>query len=189
VGPYLKQASGEGQAHFNVVCQHLARDGYQIKPIPAMPDFDAIAVRHYQMVDAEAAQVHAEWFAAYSERYEPQTAEMIRRGQAITPFALNQARAARKRLRAELTALMDAYDLDLWISPSAPGPAPEGLGNTGDGTMNAPWTQSGLPALTLPVGQSLAGLPLGLQLAARWHVDEDLLAWSSGLEQSLSDFC
>ena len=84
--------------------------------------------------------------------------------------------------------LMDAYDLDLWISPATRGPAPKGLSNTGNGIMNLPWTQSGLPALNLPAGQSQAGLPLGFQVAGRWYADEDLLAWSIGLEQSLSDF-
>ncbi len=188
VGPYLGQASGEGRAHFDAVCQHLANHGYEIKPVPAMPDFDAIAARHFLILDAEGALVHAEWFAAYGERYEPQTTEMIRRGQAITPVALKEARAGRQQLRAELMTLMDAYDLDLWISPATRGPAPKGLSNTGNGIMNLPWTQSGLPALNLPAGQSQAGLPLGFQVAGRWYADEDLLAWSIDLEQSLSDF-
>ncbi len=186
-GPYLARASNEGRSHFETVCRRLATAGYEVKSVPAMPDFEAIATRHNLMLAAEAAQVHAGWFAAYGERYHPQTAEMIRRGQKISAAALNRAREGRRQLRAELTALMDAYGLDLWLSPAAPGPAPKGLDSTGDPVMNLPWTHSGLPTLTLPAGKNPAGLPLGLQVTARWYADEDLLAWSATLEQVLQE--
>jgi len=88
-------------------------------------------------------------------------------------------------LREELTTLMDAFDLDLWLSPAAPGPAPRGLDYTGDAIMNLPWTHSGLPTLSLPAGKNAAGLPLGLQVTARWYADEVLLAWCVMLAQDL----
>jgi Asp-tRNA(Asn)/Glu-tRNA(Gln) amidotransferase A subunit family amidase len=49
--------------------------------------------------------------------------------------------------------------------------------------MNLPWTQAGLPALSLPAGRDASGLPLGLQLVGNWHKDESLLAWAGALEQ------
>jgi Asp-tRNA(Asn)/Glu-tRNA(Gln) amidotransferase A subunit family amidase len=153
-----------------------------------MPDFEAIAARHNLLLTGEAALVHAEWYAGYSELYRPETAEMIRRGQMISPAALQCARDGREELRAGLVALMDTHDLDVWLSPAAVGPAPGGLGGTGDAIMNLPWSHSGLPALTLPAGKNAAGLPLGLQVAARWYADEELLAWSAGLEEALSRF-
>jgi Asp-tRNA(Asn)/Glu-tRNA(Gln) amidotransferase A subunit family amidase len=82
-------------------------------------------------------------------------------------------------------ALMDAFSVDLWLSPAAPGPAPKGLDAIGDAIMNLPWTHSGLPTLNLPAGNNSAGLPLGLQVTASWYADEQLLAWSAALEQSL----
>jgi Asp-tRNA(Asn)/Glu-tRNA(Gln) amidotransferase A subunit family amidase len=48
--------------------------------------------------------------------------------------------------------------------------------------MNLPWTHSGLPALTLPAGLASNGLPLGVQLAARFGEDERLLAWAERVE-------
>ncbi len=77
---------------------------------------------------------------------------------------------------------MDKHGIDLWISPAAPGPAPEGLESTGDPVMNLPWTHSGLPTLNLPAGSSRSGLPMGLQVAGRWQSDETLLAWAAQLE-------
>jgi Asp-tRNA(Asn)/Glu-tRNA(Gln) amidotransferase A subunit family amidase len=184
-GPYLARTSDEGRVYFDAVCRRLALAGYEVKTVPAMPDFEAIAVRHNLILDAEAARVHANWFETYVERYGPETADMIQRGRKVTAAALSRAREGRLWLRVALTALMDTHGLDLWLSPAAPGPAPKGLDHTGDAIMSLPWTHSGLPALNLPAGKNSAGLPLGLQVAARWYADEDLLAWSRALEQIL----
>lgn len=185
LGPYLDHASQEGQAHFEAVCQHLARLGFDVVSVPAMPDFEAIAARHNLLLRAEAALVHAEWFTDFGAWYHPQTAAMIRDGRHVSASSLSQAREGREQLRSELLALMDGFGLDLWLSPAAPGPAPRGLDYTGDAIMNLPWTHSGLPALNLPAGTNLDGLPLGLQVTARWYADEELLSWGLTLEQAL----
>jgi Asp-tRNA(Asn)/Glu-tRNA(Gln) amidotransferase A subunit family amidase len=178
-GAYLDCATEEGFAHFRSVYERLALAGYEIKPIRAMNDYAEIRERHYLIVAAEAARVHAEWFARYGELYHPKTADLIRRGQSIVDAALAEALRGREKLRSELTALMDQHGIDLWIAPAAPGAAPRGLDSTGDPVMNLPWTHSGLPTLTLPSGVNAAGLPLGLQLAGRWYADEALLAWAN----------
>jgi Asp-tRNA(Asn)/Glu-tRNA(Gln) amidotransferase A subunit family amidase len=184
-GPYLMQASDVGWRHFETVCQKLAEAGFEVKSVPAMPDFDDIAARHNVILEAEAAAVHAEWFEAYRGLFHPQTVEMIRRGQSIPAATLDRARDGCRQLRTELMALMRARGVDLWLSPSTPGPAPKGLASTGDAIMNLPWTHSGLPTLNLPAGRNAAGLPLGLQVTAGWYADEDLLAWGGTLEQIL----
>lgn len=186
-GPFLARASDEGRAHFETVCQRLAASGYEVRSVPAMPDFEAIVARHNTLLNAEAALVHAQWFAAYAQCYHPETANMIRRGLAVTASALVGARDGCQQLRTELMSLMDANSLDLWLSPAAPGSAPKGLAYTGDAIMNLPWTHSGLPTITLPAGTNPAGLPLGLQVTARWYADEALLGWSLALEQALLD--
>ncbi len=177
-GPYLAHASEKGLTHFRGVRERLTAAGYEIVSVPAMLDFDEIHARHNLIVAAEAARVHAEWFARYRELYHSQTAELIERGQTVSDDALTRALAGREILRNELMALMDANGIDVWISPAAPGPAPEGLDSTGDPVMNVPWTHSGLPTLSLPFGTNTAGLPMGLQVAARWRADEALLAWA-----------
>jgi Asp-tRNA(Asn)/Glu-tRNA(Gln) amidotransferase A subunit family amidase len=177
-GPYLEKASEEGLAHFREVCARLAAAGYEIVPVSALEDFDAIAERHRQVFAAEAARVHADWFARFGELYERRTAELIRKGQEITDGELARDLTGREALRGELTSRMDAEGIDLWLSPSAPGAAPRGLDSTGDPVMNIPWTHAGLPALGLPAGRNAAGLPLGLQLAGRFGADEDVLAWA-----------
>jgi Asp-tRNA(Asn)/Glu-tRNA(Gln) amidotransferase A subunit family amidase len=186
-GPYLARASEEMRAHFRAVCQKIADAGYEIKSVDAMPDFDAIYERHYVIVDAAAARVHTDWFPRYRDLYHPKTVEKLEHGQSITDHQLQEALRGREKLRAELTQLMDANGIDVWLSPSAVGPAPKGLDSTGDPVMNLPWTQAGLPAVNLPCGRNADGLPLGLQLAGRWREDERLLGWAAVVEKVISD--
>ena len=184
-GPYLEQATSEGLAHFQDICDRLQAAGFIIKRVPTMPDFAAIRQRHMMIVDAELAQVHANWFADHADLYKPETAEHIRRGQQAKAEAVGAALNGRFRLRQQFNSIMDKHKLDLWITPAAPGPAPQGLDNTGDPVMNLPWSYSGLPTLTLPSGFAANGLPLGLQLVGRWYADEAMLSWAADIEPVL----
>jgi Asp-tRNA(Asn)/Glu-tRNA(Gln) amidotransferase A subunit family amidase len=78
---------------------------------------------------------------------------------------------------------MDQEGIDLWICPSALGPAPDGIQSTGSPNMNLVWTHAGMPVVTLPAEKAQNGLPLGLQLIGAFGTDEYLLAWC----QMLSD--
>ena len=79
---------------------------------------------------------------------------------------------------------MESDGIDLWLSPAAQGPAPRGLDSTGDPVMNLPWTHAGVPTLAVPAWKT-DGLPMGLQIAARFDADEELLGWGIGLEEAL----
>ncbi|MBI3762363.1 MAG: amidase [Chloroflexi bacterium] len=186
-GPYLARVSEEGLTHLEATCKSLTLAGYEIRAVEAMPDFEDIVARHRLIVAAEAAQVHQEWFAPFGEIYHPTTAQLIVQGQSISEEALQDACDGRARLRDELIDLMEDNDIDLWLSPASVGPAPRGLESTGDPVMNLPWTHSGMPALNLPSGANVDGLPMGLQLTARWYEDELLLAWAEGIEAVLMD--
>lgn len=184
-GPYLERAEPEGLALFDRAWQALAASGYTIRRAPAWDDFSAIEARHNLLVAAEAARVHSDWFARFGSQYHPKTVALLRRGQEVSADELRAARDGRLALRNSLQARMEEAGIDLWISPAAPGPAPEGLDSTGDPIMNLPWTHSGLPTLSLPIGRDPTGLPVGLQVAAGWYADEALLAWARDLAAAL----
>jgi Asp-tRNA(Asn)/Glu-tRNA(Gln) amidotransferase A subunit family amidase len=175
-GPYMSHASAEGLAHFREVCGRLAAR-YEVRPVPAMPDFSRIVARHHRLMAAEAAGVHADWFRRFPQLYAPQTAELIQRGREIPTQQTTQDRAGCQTLCTELTELMDRHGIDVWVSPSAPGPPPRRLAGTGDPVMNLPWTHAGLPTLGVPAGRNADGLPMGLQLTGRWLADEELLSF------------
>jgi len=184
-GPYLERAAGEGLVHFREVCRRLAAAGYEVVALPALEDFSELAERHFRIVAAEAARVHRDWFARFGKLYHRKTVELIERGQPVTDEQLARDLESREELRQTLASSMDAHGIDLWLSPPALGPAPRGLDSTGDPVMNIPWTHAGMPVICLPAGRNAAGLPLGLQVAARWWADEHLLAWARELESVL----
>jgi Asp-tRNA(Asn)/Glu-tRNA(Gln) amidotransferase A subunit family amidase len=186
-GPYLEHVSEEGRAHFRGACQKLAKAGYEIREVEAMPDFEQICERHNLIVAAEAARVHAEWFADYGDLYHSRTAELVRRGQAVPEVDLREALKGRERLQDELSRLMESMGIDLWVSPAATGAAPRGLESTGDPVMNLPWTHAGMPTINLPAGRNPIDLPLGLQVSGGWYGDELLLAWAGEMEEVLRE--
>jgi Asp-tRNA(Asn)/Glu-tRNA(Gln) amidotransferase A subunit family amidase len=184
-GPYLNKTTKEGAAHFENTWRLLEKAGFNLRHVEALHNFSEIYARHNLVLAAEAARVHSEWFEQHAHLYAPKTAELIRCGQMISSSELASALEGRAQLRAELTRLMDEHEIDLWVSPPAPGPAPRGLGSTGDPVMNLPWTHAGLPTLHLPARKNQAGLPTGIQLTGRWYADEALLAWGEALERTL----
>jgi Asp-tRNA(Asn)/Glu-tRNA(Gln) amidotransferase A subunit family amidase len=185
-GPYLDRASETGLIHFTETCNRLEKAGYTLRRVRAMEDFEEIYQRHYLILAAEAAQVHAAWYAEFGDLYHTKTAELIRRGRSITPAALSQALEGRRALCDRLTSLMDEHGIDVWMAPSAPGPAPLGLESTGDPVMNLPWTHAGLPALGIPTGASSEGLPFAAQFIGRWGEDEALFTMGKMLERDLT---
>ena len=185
-GPYLTTASDYALAHFKTVCDNLRKAGYEVQGIPVMRDIKDIRARHNLILAADAAHVHEAWFEKYENLYGSKLTELIRRGRSITDSALQDAFLARDEFRAEMTRAMDEKGIDLWISPPSLGPAPKGLGDTGDPAMNLPWTQLGFPAVNIPTVKNPDGLPMGLQVIGKWDMDEDLLAWAEDIEKVVS---
>ena len=106
------------------------------------------------------------------------TASAIREGQAVSAEELSVLHDSPANLRAELETLMAQAGVDLWVCPSAPGPAPKSITSTGSPLMNLPWTHAGMPAISLPAGYATNGLPLGLQCIGAFMTDEYLLEWT-----------
>jgi Asp-tRNA(Asn)/Glu-tRNA(Gln) amidotransferase A subunit family amidase len=186
-GEYLQYASPEMRAQFEIVLAKLKQAGYHVRELDPMPDFDEVVARHNLILAAEAAEAHTNWFEKYRHLYSPRFAELIEKGKGVSREQLDTALREAMAFRLGLSTLMALHGIDLWISPAAVGPAPHGLSSTGDPIMNLPWTQAGLPALGLPTGWSADELPLGAQIIADFHRDEDLLAWGAEIERTLAE--
>ena len=57
---------------------------------------------------------------------------------------------------------------------------------TGPVTFNFLWTMAGTPSVTLPLFKGPQGLPIGLQLVARRHGEDLLLATARAVERLLA---
>jgi len=184
---YVEQATETGRDCFERQLDALAEAGYEIEHTDALADIEAVNDEHVELMAAEAAAVHREngWYPEYEDAYAEATRELLADGSEVPVASVADARRARIERRNAITELMDDRGIDLWVSPGAPGPAPEGLDTTGDPVVNLPWTNTGLPTVTLPVDETGAGLPIGLQCSARFGADEALLDWAGVLVDDL----
>ncbi|MCB9151671.1 MAG: amidase [Caldilineaceae bacterium] len=181
-GPYLQQAQPAALALFAETVQQLQASGLIVKRVPTLANIDELNVLHRRLAAAEFAQEHAQMYAQYADHYRPRTADMIQLGQTVSAEEVDNGRANCVRLRLEMQAQMQENGIDLWVCPPAPGPAPVGIHATGDPVMNLPWTHTGMPAVTIPTGQTMEGLPLGLQLVGQFGADEQVLNWAQMVE-------
>jgi Asp-tRNA(Asn)/Glu-tRNA(Gln) amidotransferase A subunit family amidase len=90
--------------------------------------------------------------------------------------------AASAPLNAGLDELFKEYDAIL--TPAAPGEAPSAE-TTGNPVFSTIWTFLGTPAVTVPLLQSEAGLPIGVQLVGRRGHDARLLRTARSLVNTL----
>ncbi|WP_101295914.1 amidase [Halegenticoccus soli] len=185
-GRYLSQASEAGREQFEAQVDALASAGYEVRRVQLFEDIEALNERHTRLVAAEAALAHAEWYDEYGAQYAEGTVDLLRDGWEVSVDELADGRASRRDLRTKLADTMVEEGIDVWLSPSAPGPAPEGIDDTGDPVMNLPWTHAGVPAVSLP-GGSVDDLPVGLQCAGAFGEDERLLAWAEQMEATLDE--
>ena len=66
-------------------------------------------------------------------------------------------------------------DLDVVLTPSAPGEAPPGLQSQGMATFNRMWTALHVPCVSIPGLHGRTGLPIGMQLVHKRYEDARLL--------------
>ncbi|MER7751551.1 amidase [Kitasatospora sp. NPDC097643] len=185
-GPYLERAEPAALRAFEEQLDRLAEAGLTVRRVALFPDFEEV-VRQLQTVNRfELARSHADWFARFGGLYRPETVASIRAGQGVAAEDRVAALAARERLRERVAGVTAGHGVDLWLAPSAPGGAPEGLHSTGDAVMSLPWSYLGRPAVSLPAGRTADGLPLGLQVVGAPGGDERLLAQAARLERVLS---
>lgn len=185
-GPYLESASPEGREAFEASIRRLEDRGVIVQRIAAFPNYAELDRRHRRLMAAEGAQEHRDWYDQHSDLYSEHMHGIMKLAREVDEDEIQRERAAQLDLRRSLHGLLADHEADLWIAPAAPGTAPRGIESTGNPIMNLPWTNSGLPALTLPSGRGEGNLPLGIQLIAPFGQDEALFAYASRIEPLLA---
>ncbi len=142
----------------------------------------------------ELADATPERIAALGEDVSLVARALLRYRLLIPAVAMAKASRARTVVRHSLAGLFEGVDVLAWPTVAAPAPPLENpTVEVPSGTYPADYVNprqgglanlAGVPAISVPVGRSSEGLPIGLQLIAPWGHDELLLDAAEALERA-----
>ena len=151
----------------------LVKHGARLREVSLPDDFDRLYDDQMLIMNFEAARALMPEYLSHRELLSEHMQKMI--GQHSTmprePYAAAMQRA--RACRGVFADLMS--EVDMLLTPSAPGEAPEGIAHTGSSIFNRNWTLLGVPCVTIPAGRGPKGLPVGVQLVGRDDDDERVL--------------
>jgi Asp-tRNA(Asn)/Glu-tRNA(Gln) amidotransferase A subunit family amidase len=150
----------------------------------ALPDIVAEAWRiHPTLQDFEAHRALAWEYRTRHADMPPLLRGRLDESVGILPADYDAARIVANRARKALRGMFD--DFDALLTFSAPGAAPKGLASTGDPRFNRLWTLMGVPCVNVPGHVAEGGLPVGVQVIARFGNDAGALAAARFVEEAV----
>jgi len=162
----------------------LAAAGATVGDVEFAAPFRTIAKTHQCVFYREAAHNYA-----FEHREHRGQVSQVLLDTVLDPgaaIAIDDYVAALETAEAFRAHLDDIFaEVDVLLTPSAPGEAPEGHSSTGNSAFNAIWTLAWTPCVTLPAGTGPKGLPLGAQLVGQRFADERLLDAAAWVEAKL----
>jgi len=151
----------------------------------ALPEIAAEAWRiHPTVQQFEAHQAMAWEYHANYDAMPPLLRGRLDETVGLLPADYDEARQISNRSRKALARIFD--DVDVLLTFSAPGAAPKGLESTGDPRFNRLWTLMGVPCVNVPATIADGGLPVGVQVIARFGDDAGALAAARFVEEALA---
>ncbi|MBR0875262.1 amidase [Bradyrhizobium tropiciagri] len=151
----------------------------------AMPDVIAEAWRIHPVIqDFEAHQSFAWEYGQNYDAMPPLLRGRLDESKDGTPADYDAALDVAARARQALAAVFD--EVDVLITLSAPGAAPQGLSSTGDPRYNRLWTLMGVPCVNVPTLVAEGGLPVGVTVVAPFGADARALATGSFVEAAIA---
>ncbi len=132
----------------------------------------------------EAHQALAWEYRTHYDAMPPLLRAKLDETRGILPADYDEARRIANRGRKALAKIFD--DVDVLLTFSAPGAAPKGLASTGDTRFNRLWTLMGVPCVNVPATVADGGLPVGVQVIARFGNDAGALAAARFVEEALA---
>lgn len=174
--PQWEKMDPEAREAFDALAEAMGQE----TPTIELPTVANRAIENLQtLIDAEFAVAMDEHMKHAGAQVDSGTQAVVQRGRQVSAFDYLKARRAIEPVTAGFDEFFERFDAI--ITPATLGPAPRGLDSTGDPVMNMLWSYTGMPAISLPLMQTEAGLPLGVQLVGAKHDDARLLRTSNWL--------
>ena len=149
-----------------------------------IPELDGIIQHHANIMSAENAGYYGPFLERGPGALSDGLADRLRKGASVTAGDYVRSLAARDVLYAAVERVLGSYSALLTL-PSC-GPAPKGLGSTGNAVFNAMWTYLGVPCVTLPL-MTIGGMPCGVQLIGKRRDEGRLLATARWVEEQAAE--
>jgi Asp-tRNA(Asn)/Glu-tRNA(Gln) amidotransferase A subunit family amidase len=169
--PHWQSADEDTREGFAEIIDGL---GSQVEEVELFPSTADAWQCHQSIMSAEMAyNLEREWRSG-GARLSEQLRAQIERGREVRAADYLSA-VGRIKLVNEIFIELFEQRYDAILTPAAPSAAPKGLASTGDPSFCTLWTLCGMPALSLPLLQNSAGMPLGVQLVGPRYGDARLL--------------
>jgi Asp-tRNA(Asn)/Glu-tRNA(Gln) amidotransferase A subunit family amidase len=176
------EASG-GEA-LRIATKAAERAGASVRALD-LPEIIAEAWQAHPAIQEFEAHQALAW--EYRENYDamaPLLRARLDESRGLTPADYDAAMGVASRARHALANVFE--EVDVLLTLSAPGAAPKGLGSTGDARYNRLWTLMGVPCVNIPALIAEGGLPVGVQVIARYGADAEALIAARFVEEALA---
>jgi len=164
--------------------QALAERGCEVISLALPASFSEVIARHRIVMAVEAAQFHQARLRKHPEDYGPNITKLLEEGIACPAAEYARTKEHQRQLREDLWGDRGPFQ-EILLCPATTGPAP-GAATTGDPAFNSPWSYTGLPVVSFPVGPSSDGLPLAVQLVGHQDGEKKLFQAAAWCENALA---
>ncbi|HEX2825033.1 MAG TPA: amidase [Burkholderiales bacterium] len=176
-------ASPATQAALEQAAAALSKAGARVRDFTLPADFDRLYEEQVLIMNFEAARGLAHERFRHGERLSDHLRGKLQEHWDMPRQRYDDAMRHARECRA---VYADAFaDVDVLLTPSAPGEAPRGLDSTGSSLFNRNWTLLGAPCVTVPYGRGESGLPLGVQIVGRYDDDGRVLLAAEWVRRAL----
>jgi Asp-tRNA(Asn)/Glu-tRNA(Gln) amidotransferase A subunit family amidase len=160
-----------------------ANPGMLLRDVQLPADYQQLAQAQTYIQLADQAQSFSFERLNHWAQLSPRLQGIVQSGLAVTLAQYDDAQALVARCRAQLAEVFQ--DVDVLLTPSAPGAAPLGLDNTGDPVFCRIWTVLHTPTVNIPAGFAPNGMPVGLQVVGPVGADAVTLSAAHALHACL----
>lgn len=174
--PHMRQHVAERAAQFEAA-------GARVEEVSLGEPLDLILAVHHVIMQTEAATAHWQLLEQYPGSHQPRLRAYVEVGRLLPGVAYLHAQRLRRRIRAAMARSMAGVDALLLPTAGDVAPTRE---TTGDPSLQAPFSLTGFPSLSLPSGVSESdGLPMAIQLVSGAWQETRLLAVGRWCEAQL----
>jgi Asp-tRNA(Asn)/Glu-tRNA(Gln) amidotransferase A subunit family amidase len=173
-----------GEAALLLAAQRLSEAGAVVADLELPSPCEGLAAAHRDVSHGEGGVSFLPEYIAAPGKLAHELRDRVENRRGLTPAQLLASYALADRCRPLFDALFGP-ELDVVLTPSAPGEAPEGLHTTGNAVFNSNWTLLHVPCVGIPVMLGPKGLPVGVTLVGPRFGDARLLAIAKAAAEAI----